>query len=212
MNAHRKSLFNGTAEFRPLPNSCSGEILLKIPAWRAAFPSVYKSLDFITRSSVHCYSEHHEVCDSRRPHCCGRRGPSEWLLSTGPFHKGVLEVVEVVPILRDDRVQEDDGRYNYDIETGDGITASESGSPDVSEGAIVASGKYSYTAPDGSLIEVANEDGFQPEGDHLPVAPESPHEIPEFVLRQIAKAAEEYALATAETRDAAPSQLYQRPQ
>jgi len=72
-----------------------------------------------------------------------------------------------------------------------------------------------YTAPDGSLIEVtyvANEDGFQPEGDHLPIAPEFPHEIPEFVLRQIAKAAEEDALAAAETRDAAPSQLYQRPQ
>ncbi|XP_069984880.1 cuticle protein AMP1A-like [Penaeus vannamei] len=132
-----------------------------------------------------------------------------------PSTRGVLDVADVVPILRDDRVQEDDGRYNFDIETGDGITASESGSPDGPEGAIVASGKYSYTAPDGSLIEVtyvANEDGFQPEGDHLPIAPEFPHEIPEFVLRQIAKAAEEDALAAAETRDAAPSQLYQRPQ
>nr|XP_027239251.1 cuticle protein AMP1A-like isoform X1 [Penaeus vannamei]XP_027239252.1 cuticle protein AMP1A-like isoform X2 [Penaeus vannamei] len=132
-----------------------------------------------------------------------------------PSTRGVPEVADVVPILRDDRVQEDDGRYNFDIETGDGITASESGSPDGPEGAIVASGKYSYTAPDGNLIEVtyvANEDGFQPEGDHLPIAPEFPHEIPEFVLRQIAKAAEEDALAAAETRDAAPSQLYQRPQ
>ncbi|XP_027239254.2 cuticle protein AMP1A [Penaeus vannamei] len=132
-----------------------------------------------------------------------------------PSTRGVPEAADVVPILRDDRVQEDDGRYNFDIETGDGITASESGSPDGPEGAIVASGKYSYTAPDGSLIEVtyvANEDGFQPEGDHLPIAPEFPHEIPEFVLRQIAKAAEEDALAAAETRDAAPSQLYQRPQ
>ncbi|XP_063587513.1 cuticle protein AMP1A-like isoform X2 [Penaeus indicus] len=132
-----------------------------------------------------------------------------------PSTRGGLEAADFVPILRDDRVHEDDGRYNFDIETGDGITASESGSPDGPEGAIVASGKYSYTAPDGSLIEVtyvANEDGFQPEGDHLPVAPEFPHEIPEFVLRQIAKAAEEDALAAAETRDAAPSQLYQRPQ
>lgn len=60
-----------------------------------------------------------------------------------PSTRGVLDVADVVPILRDDRVQEDDGRYNFDIETGDGITASESGSPDGPEGAIVASGKYS---------------------------------------------------------------------
>ncbi|XP_063587510.1 cuticle protein CP14.6-like [Penaeus indicus] len=131
-----------------------------------------------------------------------------------PSTRGGLEAADFVPILRDDRVQEEDGRYNYDIETGDGITVAESGSPDGPEGAIVASGQFSYTAPDGSLIKltyVANEDGFQPEGDHLPVAPEFPHEIPEFVLRQIEKAAEEDALAAASTRDA-PSQLYQRPQ
>ncbi|XP_042893834.1 cuticle protein AMP1A-like [Penaeus japonicus] len=133
-----------------------------------------------------------------------------------PSTRGVAQAAEVVPILRDDRVQEEDGRYNFDIETGDGITASESGSPDGPEGAIVASGHFSYTAPDGSLIEVtyvANEDGFQPEGAHLPVAPAFPHEIPQFVLDQIQKAAEEDALAAAaETRGAAPSQLYQRPQ
>ncbi|XP_047470345.1 cuticle protein AMP1A-like isoform X1 [Penaeus chinensis] len=126
-----------------------------------------------------------------------------------PSTRGVLEVVEVVPILRDDRVQEDDGRYSFDIETGDDITASESGSPDGPEGAIVASGKYSYTAPDGTLIEVkyvANENGFQPSSDILP-------ELPQFVKDQIAKAAEEDALAAATAaRDAELSTLYQRPQ
>ncbi|XP_037780455.1 cuticle protein AMP1A-like [Penaeus monodon] len=126
-----------------------------------------------------------------------------------PSTRGVLEAAEVVPILRDERVKEDDGRYNFDIETGDGITASESGSPDGPEGAIVASGKYSYTAPDGTLIEVtyvANENGFQPSSGILP-------ELPQFVKDQIAKAAEEDALAAAAAaRDAQPSTLYQRPQ
>ncbi|XP_063587522.1 cuticle protein AMP1A-like [Penaeus indicus] len=132
-----------------------------------------------------------------------------------PSTRGTDDVVEVVPILRDERAHGGDGTYSYDVETGDGIHVAESGAPEGPEGAVVASGKFSYTAPDGSLIEVtyvANEEGFQPEGDHLPVAPEFPHEIPEFVLRQIAKAAEEDALAAAETRDAAPSQLYERPQ
>lgn len=40
---------------------------------------------------------------------------------------------------------------------------------------------------------VANENGFQPESDLLPVAPEFPHVIPDFVLKQIAFAAEQDA-------------------
>ncbi|XP_047469461.1 uncharacterized protein LOC125025491 [Penaeus chinensis] len=102
---------------------------------------------------------------------------------------------EQVPILKDERVIEDDGRYNVDVETGNGILLSESGSP-VSKGAIASAGLFSYTAPDGTPISlkfVADENGFQPQGDHLPVAPEFPHPIPDFVLRQIEFAAQEDA-------------------
>ena len=35
---------------------------------------------------------------------------------------------------------------------------------------------------------VADENGFQPESDYLPVAPAFPHPIPDFVLEQIEKA------------------------
>nr|XP_027239195.1 cuticle protein CP14.6-like [Penaeus vannamei] len=101
-----------------------------------------------------------------------------------------------IAILRDDRVIEDDGRYNFDMETANGIVFSESGSPVGEDGAIHSSGSFSYTAPDGSDIHlqyVADENGFQPQGDHLPVAPEFPHPIPQFVLDQIAFAAEEDA-------------------
>ncbi|XP_047469331.1 cuticle protein AMP1A-like [Penaeus chinensis] len=119
-----------------------------------------------------------------------------------------------VPILRDDRVIEDDGRYNFDVETGNGILLSESGSPG-SEGAINSAGRFSlkrseqkvaqvqqvrfihsYTAPDGTPVQVqfvADENGFQPQSDLLPVAPEFPHPIPDFVLEQIAFAAQEDA-------------------
>lgn len=49
---------------------------------------------------------------------------------------------EVVLILRDDRVHEGDGRYAYDVETGNGIVLSESGSPDGPEGAVVKAGGF----------------------------------------------------------------------
>ncbi|XP_037780125.1 larval cuticle protein LCP-17-like [Penaeus monodon] len=134
--------------------------------------------------------------------------------------------VEVVPILKDERVNNEDGSYTVDIETGNGIITSEAGSQN-GEGAIIKTGQYSYTAPDGSVIEVkfvANENGFQAESDALPVAPEFPHEIPEFVLRQIQFAAEEDARAAAEAEAElkaaetalkaaeTPSNLYERPQ
>ncbi|XP_063587657.1 cuticle protein CP14.6-like [Penaeus indicus] len=101
-----------------------------------------------------------------------------------------------IAILRDERVIEDDGRYNFDMETANGIVMSESGSPVGDEGAINSAGSFSYTAPDGTKVHlqyVADENGFQPQGDHLPVAPEFPHPIPQFVLDQIAFAAEEDA-------------------
>nr|XP_053639588.1 cuticle protein AM/CP1114-like [Cherax quadricarinatus] len=118
---------------------------------------------------------------------------------------------EVVPILKDDRVHEDDGRYNLDVETGNGISLSQSGAPSGPEGAVVKAGQYSYTAPDGSHIQVkfvADENGYQPQSDVLPVAPVFPHPIPEFVLEQIAFAAEEDA---ARARSS-PSGSYSAPQ
>ena len=56
---------------------------------------------------------------------------------------------------------------------------------------------HSYTAPDGTPVKitfVADEYGYQPESDLLPVAPAFPHPIPQFVLDQIAKAAQEDAV------------------
>merc|ERR1719177_31920 len=79
---------------------------------------------------------------------------------------------EVVAILRDDRVNPSAaGEYSFDTETADGITRSESG---------YGSG-------------LADAEGYKPESSALPIAPAFPHPIPQFVLDQIAKAAEEDA-------------------
>ncbi|XP_042856743.1 cuticle protein AMP1A-like [Penaeus japonicus] len=127
-----------------------------------------------------------------------------------------FDSLEEVAILRDDRVIEDDGRYNFDVETANGIVMSEAGSPTGLEGAINSAGSFSYTAPDGTPVVVkyvADENGFQPQSDLLPVAPAFPHPIPQFVLDQIAFAAEEDAArARGELRGASqPSSRYGAP-
>ncbi|KAK7070712.1 hypothetical protein SK128_025105 [Halocaridina rubra] len=111
---------------------------------------------------------------------------------------------EFVAILRDDRIQEDDGKYNFEFEAENGIQFAQVGSPDGPKDAVVKAGQYSYTAPDGTDVVVkyiADENGFQPQSDLLPVAPEFPHPIPQFVLDQIAFAAEEDARRAREGSD-----------
>ncbi|XP_071516003.1 cuticle protein AMP1A-like [Panulirus ornatus] len=110
---------------------------------------------------------------------------------------------EVVPILKDERVHEEDGRYSLDVETGNSIFISQSGSPGP-EGSVNTAGEYSYIAPDGTPVVVtfvADENGYQPQSDVLPVAPAFPHPIPQYVLDQIAFAAENPEEERSEVRD-----------
>lgn len=63
--------------------------------------------------------------------------------------------------------------YSYEYETSNGIKANENGQLKQigEEKGMTAQGGYSYTAPDGTLISVtyvADENGFQPTGDHIP--------------------------------------------
>lgn len=89
-----------------------------------------------------------------------------------------------IAILRQAQDISPEGSYNYAYETEHGISVSEQGSPQPvgpkGEHAVVAQGQYQYTAPDGTPIAVtytADENGYHPQGAHLPVAPPVPEQI-----------------------------------
>uniref|UniRef100_A0A1A9WCA5 Pupal cuticle protein Edg-78E n=1 Tax=Glossina brevipalpis TaxID=37001 RepID=A0A1A9WCA5_9MUSC len=69
----------------------------------------------------------------------------------------------------------EDGSYQYQYDTTNGIAAQESGI-----GGRYASGSAAYYAPDGQLITLsytADDNGFHPSGDHLPTPPPVPNAI-----------------------------------
>lgn len=77
-------------------------------------------------------------------------------------------------------------RFFCSYETANGIRGQETGtlkrasSPDTSD-VIVAAGSISYTAPDGTVVDLSytadDENGFQPSGAHLPTPPPIPPQI-----------------------------------
>ncbi|XP_055642365.1 endocuticle structural glycoprotein ABD-4-like [Toxorhynchites rutilus septentrionalis] len=89
-------------------------------------------------------------------------------------------------IISQDSNIDPDGSYQYSYETANGIRGQEQGtlkrasSPDTSD-VIIASGSVSYTAPDGQVITLNyvadDENGYQPQGDHLPTPPPIPPQI-----------------------------------
>jgi hypothetical protein len=68
------------------------------------------------------------------------------------------------------------------FETSNGISHQESGQPKTvgNETPVISQGSNSYTAPDGQQVSftyVADENGFQVQGSHIPTAPPIPPEI-----------------------------------
>lgn len=89
---------------------------------------------------------------------------------------------DVIPIVDQQEDVHPDGHYHYSYETGNGIKAFEHGEPREveKEPGFIQTGGYEYKGDDGqtySIKYVADENGYQPEGDHLPVAPEIPPQI-----------------------------------
>ncbi|XP_018571569.1 endocuticle structural glycoprotein SgAbd-2 [Anoplophora glabripennis] len=91
---------------------------------------------------------------------------------------------EPIPIISQDVEIGLDGSYKSSYETGNGIIVQEQGilknAGDKEIEAEEVQGSFQYTAPDGTPIQlsyIANENGFQPQGAHLPVPPEVPEAI-----------------------------------
>lgn len=95
------------------------------------------------------------------------------------------ESTTFIPILRYDNEHSVDGGYKTLWETGNNILAEETGvlksfnDKDNAE-AVVQQGSYSYTSPEGQVINVqytADERGFRATGNHLPTPPPIPADI-----------------------------------
>nr|CAD7459256.1 unnamed protein product [Timema tahoe]CAD7585650.1 unnamed protein product [Timema genevievae] len=86
----------------------------------------------------------------------------------------VASAAEFIPVLQRSEVRDEVGHY----ESADGTRVSEQGilkpNADGTDNVLVKQGSFSYISPEGqpiSLSYIADELGFRPKGDHLPVAP-----------------------------------------
>lgn len=90
-------------------------------------------------------------------------------------------VKEQVELLQENFSRDDHGQYSYNFLTGDGVARTEQGSlkpnADGTANILVQRGGYRYVSPGGELVEVnyiADENGFQVTGSHLPTPPPLP--------------------------------------
>lgn len=90
---------------------------------------------------------------------------------------------DVIPIVSQEMEVLPEGKYHYSYESGDGSKVSQEGEMKGTgeEAGPVVQGKYSYQGEDGKTYSVeytADENGFQPHGDHIP-------EVPAFIARAL---------------------------
>ncbi|CAH1117680.1 unnamed protein product [Phaedon cochleariae] len=115
-----------------------------------------------------------------------------------------------IPIINQTEDSSPDGNFHFSYETGNGIKVDEKGylkeGQNASDLIQVIEGSVSYTDSNGTLINlryIADENGYQPTGDHLPVAPP----LPEYVVRLLNSTAQsEFSQGTSQVRaDSAPA-------
>merc|ERR1712137_298981 len=100
-----------------------------------------------------------------------------------------VEYKEPIAITKYGSVSDETGKYSYNFEAANGIKLNEEGEQkrfgnEPEEVGSIARGSYSYELEGVTYTVnwVADEDGFQPTGAHLPVAPP----MPEYVVKMLA--------------------------
>merc|ERR1712142_1245183 len=99
-----------------------------------------------------------------------------------------------VAILRQETTGEG-ANFNHVFESEDGVVVKSSGSVG-SAGQANLAGSYSFADEQGGILTiryVADENGFQPQGDHLPQQVEAIHPVPEHVIELLRIAEEQRA-------------------
>ncbi|XP_077302991.1 endocuticle structural glycoprotein SgAbd-3-like [Arctopsyche grandis] len=105
------------------------------------------------------------------------------------FAEDVEKPKDIIPIISSENIVEGiGGKFQYSYESGDGTKVMQKGelkSIDAEHAGEAVQGEYSYQGIDGqtySLSYTADENGYQPKGDHLPTPPP----VPEAIVRALA--------------------------
>ncbi|XP_011188635.1 endocuticle structural glycoprotein SgAbd-3 [Zeugodacus cucurbitae] len=94
---------------------------------------------------------------------------------------------EEVKLISNEAMVEYDGKFHYHYELGDGSKASQDGflkKVDTEHEGESIEGKFAFVADDGKeylVTYIADENGYQPQGEHLPTPPP----VPESVLKTL---------------------------
>lgn len=143
----------------------------------------------------------------------GAQAPGIGGPGAGGFGPGGPSGGRQIPILRFDDKNDGEGTYSFAYETGNGIQAQEQGD---ARGNCLrfyrfrslicisfyymsfayapgdgtrAQGGFSYTSPDGQQVHIsytADENGFVPQGSHIPTPPPIPEEIQKAIQQNLA--------------------------
>jgi hypothetical protein len=102
----------------------------------------------------------------------------------GAYYAPSVAATTPIPIIAQTQELNLDGSYQYSYQTGNGISAGESGyvkNPGTEAEGQVAQGYYLYTGPDGVVYQVEYfadaENGFVAKGAHLPTPPPLPEAL-----------------------------------
>ncbi|RZC37348.1 Chitin bind 4 domain containing protein [Asbolus verrucosus] len=113
------------------------------------------------------------------PISAGSASGSSILAAQSRQFPGLASSALQIPILKLENNNDGDGTYRFSFETANNIVQQESGQLKSADSSAVR-GSYSYTGPDGQTYTVnyvADENGFRPEGAHLPTPPPVPEAI-----------------------------------